>query len=143
MYPFPTASFEREFLMIVFGENNLVKNFDETFQEKLNHSMAYDFCHVSMTDESEEETTESLLTLTSSKYFTKKTWLVSPMKTTGTATVWNRRDTSGTDFTPLQHLRLQEVRKKRQRQHRSSQSCPLHNAGQRSARHPPNRRCLS
>lgn len=91
------CSFEREFLMIVFGENNLVKNFDETFQEKLNHSMAYDFCHVSMTDES-EETTESLLTLTSSKYFTKNLAGI---------TYENNRycyglepaDTSGTDFT--------------------------------------------
>ena len=59
--------------------------------------MAYDFCHVSMTDES-EETTESLLTLTSSKYFTKNLAGI---------TYENNRycyglepaDTSGTDFT--------------------------------------------
>lgn len=91
------CSFEREFLMIAFGKNELVKNFDQSFQEKLGHSTTYDFCHVSMESES-AESFESLLPLTSSKYFTKNLAGI---------TYENNRycyglepmDTSGTDFT--------------------------------------------
>ena len=62
------CSFEREFLMVAFGDNARIESFDHSFQEKLGNSLKYDVCHVSMDKDSEKET-ESILTLLSSRCF--------------------------------------------------------------------------
>lgn len=58
---------QKEFLMIVFGENELVQDFDENFQSKLKKEENYDVCHASLQGNSEAES--SFLNLTSSKCF--------------------------------------------------------------------------
>ena len=59
---------EKEFLMVVFGQNNLVEAFDTRFQSKIGDSLNYDKCHVSLNVK--EEQPKSFLELHSSKCFT-------------------------------------------------------------------------
>lgn len=58
---------EKEFLMIVFGENSLVEDYDQCFQYKLDTGTIYDMCHVSLRNQPDNP--DSFLTLTSSKCF--------------------------------------------------------------------------
>lgn len=60
---------EKEFLMIVFGDNTLVEDYDQFFQSKLETSMKYDTCHVSLHDDTEN--LGNFLKLTSSKCFSQ------------------------------------------------------------------------
>ena len=61
---------EKEFLMIVFGDNTLVEDYDQFFQSKLERSMKYDTCHVSLHDD-DTENLGNFLKLTSSKCFSQ------------------------------------------------------------------------
>ena len=62
------CSFDREFLMIVFGDDSQVQEYDENFQMKLGDELTYDMCHVAMEEEGEQNV-ESILNLVSSKCF--------------------------------------------------------------------------
>ena len=58
----------KEFLMIVFGNNRLVEEYDKTFQEKLrNNPIRFDMCHVSLNENTED--LPPLLKLRSSRCF--------------------------------------------------------------------------
>ena len=63
------CSFEKkEFLMIVFGDNDLVQEFDSNFQNKLQtEETAYETCHTSL--QQDNGTDSSFLPLVSSKCF--------------------------------------------------------------------------
>ena len=58
---------QKEFLMIVFGKNSLVEDYDQFFQYKLGTEVPYDTCHVSLHAEKKQE--DHFLQLTSSKCF--------------------------------------------------------------------------
>ena len=58
---------QKEFLMIVFGKNSLVEDYDQFFQYKLGTEVPYDTCHVSL--HAEEKQDSNFLQLTSSKCF--------------------------------------------------------------------------
>lgn len=62
--------FDREFLMIVFGGNNIVEEYDESFQKKLGEEISYDFCHVSIGDLG-DDVQDGILKLDSSRCFSK------------------------------------------------------------------------
>lgn len=57
---------QKEFLMLVFGDNALVENFDDFFKSKINPDLVYDMCHVSLDDAKNQD---SLIQLRSSKCF--------------------------------------------------------------------------
>lgn len=62
------CSFEKkEFLMIVFGDNDLVQEFDGNFQSKLKSGETYDVCHTSLKEDGKTES--SFLPLMSSRCF--------------------------------------------------------------------------
>ena len=54
---------QKEFLMIVFGKNSLVEDYDQFFQYKLGTEVPYDTCHVSLHAEKKQE--DHFLQLTS------------------------------------------------------------------------------
>lgn len=58
---------KKEFLMIVFGKNSLVEDYDQFFQYKLGTEVPYDTCHVSLHAEKKQD--DHFLQLTSSKCF--------------------------------------------------------------------------
>lgn len=58
---------QKEFLMIVFGKNSLVEDYDQFFQYKLGTEVPYDTCHVSLHAEKKQD--DHFLQLTSSKCF--------------------------------------------------------------------------
>lgn len=58
---------QKEFLMIVFGKNSLVEDYDQFFQYKLGTEVSYDMCHVSLHARKKQES--NFLQLTSSKCF--------------------------------------------------------------------------
>ncbi len=60
---------DREFLMIVFGDDRLVEEFDRDFQAKLDGTVAYDTCHAALREEG--EMADSFLKLTSAPCFTE------------------------------------------------------------------------
>ncbi len=60
--------FKRDFLMIVFGEERLVRSFDNEFSGRLSKDVLYEQCHVLCKNLS--EAAESILELTPSRYFT-------------------------------------------------------------------------
>lgn len=66
------CSFSRDYLMIVCGDDSLVRGFDSNFQDHLRgdaqEELPYDFCHVSLSSSTAE--TKSLLPLTPSRSFT-------------------------------------------------------------------------
>lgn len=61
--------FVRDFLMIVFGDDNAVLEYDEAFQRKMTQEIESHYCHV--TKEKVEEEENSLVKLLVSRYFTK------------------------------------------------------------------------
>ena len=62
------CSFDREFLMIVFGNPNAVMEYDEAFLNKLGDSIDYDVCHVALGEASDSEA-DSILDLTPAPCF--------------------------------------------------------------------------
>ena len=62
------CSFEREFLMVVFGDEKKVRNFDTIFQNRSGDLPGYDMCHVSMEGDNVQGS-ESILSLASSRCF--------------------------------------------------------------------------
>lgn len=59
---------QKEFLMIVFGDNRLVEEYDHVFQEKLDTGILFDMCHASLNENTEE--TSLRLKMNSSRCFT-------------------------------------------------------------------------
>lgn len=59
---------DKEFLMIVFGENGMVEGFDKRFQSKLSDSINYDMIHIVMNNERKQK--ESFIKFDTSKCFT-------------------------------------------------------------------------
>lgn len=63
------CNFQRDFLMIVFGDDGYVRNFDEEFQQRLPENIKFESCHVSHKDAYED--VDSLLKLVPSREFKK------------------------------------------------------------------------
>lgn len=87
---------DKELLLIAFGNDELVEEFDSFFQEKLGTEIFYDTCHVSLQGEDGE--TDSFLELASSRCFTEN---VANVELDNTNYVYGMQlvDTEDADFT--------------------------------------------
>ena len=87
---------DKELLLIAFGSDALVEEYDSFFQEKLGEDVAYDSCHVSLHEE--EAGADSFLKLVSSRWFTEN---VANVEYENTNFVYGMEliDTENADFT--------------------------------------------
>ena len=87
---------DKELLLIAFGNDALVEEYDSFFQEKLGEDVAYDSCHVSLHEE--EAGADSFLKLVSSRWFTEN---VANVEYDNTNFVYGMEliDTEDADFT--------------------------------------------